>query len=161
MIYDNVGGIRNPFWSRSGTWVLQKKNNKDISILIETHVTHDQRHHQIHIRNNWLGSIFFCPGDFHTKDRLSCFVGVLRISLKLTLTEKEGLCLLRLLHSLYDRILCIYALSGYSTREQSARGSFLKEVQNYIETKNQGNENKIILGDFNCTMEKMDRYAGN
>ena len=27
--------------------------------------------------------------------------------------------------------------------------------------KNEGNENKIILGDFNCTMEKIARYGGN
>ena len=26
---------------------------------------------------------------------------------------------------------------------------------------NEGNENKIILGDFNCTMDKMDRNGGN
>ena len=30
-----------------------------------------------------------------------------------------------------------------------------------MENKNEGNENKIILGDFNCTMNKMDRYGGN
>ena len=30
-----------------------------------------------------------------------------------------------------------------------------------MENKNQGNENKIILGDFNCTMDKMDKYGGN
>ena len=53
----------------SGTWVLQKKN-KDISILTETHINHDQIHHQIHIRNNWLGPIFFSPGDSHTKGLL-------------------------------------------------------------------------------------------
>ena len=29
-----------------------------------------------------------------------------------------------------------------------------------MENKNEGNENKIILGDFNCTMDKMDRYGG-
>ena len=29
-----------------------------------------------------------------------------------------------------------------------------------MESKNEGNENKIILGDFNCTMDKMDRYGG-
>ena len=29
-----------------------------------------------------------------------------------------------------------------------------------MENKNEGNENKIILGDFNCTMNKMDRYGG-
>ena len=30
-----------------------------------------------------------------------------------------------------------------------------------MENKNEGNENKIILGDFNCTMDKMDRHGGN
>ena len=30
-----------------------------------------------------------------------------------------------------------------------------------MENKNEGNESKIILGDFNCTMDKMDRYGGN
>ena len=30
-----------------------------------------------------------------------------------------------------------------------------------MENKKEGNENKIILGDFNCTMDKMDRYGGN
>ena len=37
---------------------------------------------------------------------------------------------------------------------------FLKGLQNYTENKNEGNENKIILGDFNSTMDKMDRYGG-
>ena len=27
--------------------------------------------------------------------------------------------------------------------------------------KNEGQENKTILGDFNCAMYKMDRYDGN
>ena len=30
-----------------------------------------------------------------------------------------------------------------------------------MENKNDGHENKIILGDFNCTMDKMDRHGGN
>ena len=30
-----------------------------------------------------------------------------------------------------------------------------------MENKNEGNGNKIILGDFNCTMNKMDRYGVN
>ena len=30
-----------------------------------------------------------------------------------------------------------------------------------MENKNEGNENKIILGDFNCTMDKMDRDGRN
>ena len=30
-----------------------------------------------------------------------------------------------------------------------------------MENKNKGIENKIILGDFNCTIDKMDKYGGN
>ena len=30
-----------------------------------------------------------------------------------------------------------------------------------MENKNEGNGNKIILGGFTCTIDKMDRYGGN
>ena len=30
-----------------------------------------------------------------------------------------------------------------------------------MENKNERNENKIILGDFSCTMDKMNKYGGN
>ena len=30
-----------------------------------------------------------------------------------------------------------------------------------MENKNQENQNNIILGDYNCAMNKMDRYGGN
>ena len=43
-----------------------------------------------------------------------------------------------------DRVLCVYPHSGYNTREQLVRGRF----QNYMGKKNEGNENKVILGDF-------------
>ena len=48
-----------------------------------------------------------------------------------------------------DRVLFFYAPSGHSTREQLARGRFFEGLQNCMENKNEGNENKIILGDFN------------
>ena len=44
-----------------------RKQNKDIGILTKIHVNHDQIHH---IRNNWLGPIFFCLGDNHTEGLL-------------------------------------------------------------------------------------------
>ena len=59
------------------------------------------------------------------------------------------------------RVLCICAPSGHSNREQLARGHFFEGLQTYIENKTQGNENKIIIGDFNCTLDKMDRDEGN
>ena len=60
-----------------------------------------------------------------------------------------------------DRNFCVYAPSRYSTREQLDRGRFFEALQNYMENKNKGNKNKIILKDFNCTMDKTDRDGEN
>ena len=57
--------------------------------------------------------------------------------------------------------MCVYAPWGHSTREHLARGRLFEGLQNYIKNENNGNENKIIFGDFNCTMDKMDRDGGN
>ena len=55
------------------------------------------------------------------------------------------------------RVLCVYAPSGYSTRDQQTRRRFFEGHQYYMEHKNNGNENTIILGDFNCAMNKLDK----
>ena len=47
------------------------------------------------------------------------------------------------------------------TREQLARRRFFEGQQDYLEDKNEENENKKILGDFNCIMDKMDRDGEN
>ena len=60
-----------------------------------------------------------------------------------------------------DRVLCVYVPSGYSTREQLDRGRFFERLQNYMENKNKGNENKIILEDFDCNIDKMIRGGEN
>ena len=66
MIYDNVGGIRDPL-KQDLTIEFCRKEPRDISIITETHINHDQIYHQIHIRNNCFGPIFFSPGDNHTE----------------------------------------------------------------------------------------------
>ena len=50
-----------------------------------------------------------------------------------------------------DRVLCVYAPSGHNTIEKLTRGRFFEGLQTYMENKLQENENKIIVGDFNCT----------
>ena len=53
-------------WSR--IWHLNfTETKKSYQYLSETHINHDQIHHT---RNNWLGPIFFSPGDTHTKGML-------------------------------------------------------------------------------------------
>ena len=63
MIRDNVGGVRDPF-KQDLALEFCGKQNKDISILKEIHINLDQMHQII---NNWLGPIFFCLGNSHTK----------------------------------------------------------------------------------------------
>ena len=58
-------------------------------------------------------------------------------------------------------VFSVFFPSGHNTREQLARGRFYEGLQNYMENKNEGNENKIILGDFNCTMDKMETEGRN
>ena len=80
MIYDNAGGIYQRFLEvGSGTSVLQKqkqnkkekqKNPPKHQYFTKTDINHYEMHHQTHIRNNWLDSIFFAPGDSHTKGSL-------------------------------------------------------------------------------------------
>ena len=46
-------------------------------------------------------------------------------------------------------------------REQLAKGRFFKRLQNYMQNKNEGNGNKIMLGDLNCTMDEIDGNGEN
>ena len=46
-------------------------------------------------------------------------------------------------------------------REQLARRRFFEVLQKNMQNKNEGNENKIMLGVLNCTMDKSDRVSEN
>ena len=80
--------------------------------------------------------------------------------MKVDIDPKEKSVSFMFTHS-NDTVICVHAPTGHSTREQLDRGSFFEELQNYKESKNKGNENKIILEDFNFTMDKMDRDSEN
>ena len=55
--------------------------------------------------------------------------------------------------------------SEYSTGEQLTLGGsgerFFEGLKNYIQNKNDGNENKIIHEDFSCTIDKIGRDDEN
>ena len=98
--YNNVGGIRD-LLKQVCHLSFAEKNPRDIIILTETHINHEQIHHQIHIRNNWLGPIVFSPGDSHTKGLLVLLHPVIKgiTEVDTELIQKGGLCPLRLLLS--------------------------------------------------------------
>ena len=155
MIYADVGGIRDPL-KQDLALEFCRKQNKYISILTETHVNHDQIHQ---IRNNWLGPIFLSPVNSHTKGLLPQFhsglEGVTEVE-----TDPKGRFATFKVTLANNKVPCVSATSGHNTREQLVRGCSFEGLQNYMENKCDGNENKIILGDFNITMDKMDRDGG-
>ena len=60
-----------------------------------------------YIRNNWLGPIFFSPGDSRTKGLFVLLHLGLKKSLRLTLIENGSLCPLRLLPLIWQCFLCL------------------------------------------------------
>ena len=152
MLYANVGGIRD---SEKQEIAIEfcKSQNKDICILAETHIGHEQIHQ---IQNNWLGPVLISPGDTFSKGLLVLlhpgFPDVTEIH-----SDPNGRFISFKVAPFDDRVLCIYAPSGHSNREQLIRRRFFEELLNYIDHKFEGNENKIILGDFNCTLSQIDR----
>ena len=110
---------------------LGEIKKKDISVLTETHINHDQIHR---IRNNWLGPIFFFPGDSHTKGMLALLHPDLEGVTEVETDPKGGFVSSKIAPS-NDRALCVYALSGHSTREHLVRMRFFEELQNYMKKK--------------------------
>ena len=105
MIYDNFGG-RDPLKQNLALQFCRNRN-KDVSILTETHINLDQIHH---IRNNWLSTIFFSPGDSPTKGLLVllhlCLEGVTEV-----VTDPKGRFVSFKVTPSNDIVLCVYALS--------------------------------------------------
>ena len=75
---------------------------------------------------------------------------------RLTLIQKGGMCPLSLL-PLMTEFSVFMPLQGIAPGNSWTGGVSLKDCKVYMENKNKRNENKIILEDFNCTMEKIDR----
>ena len=90
-----------------------RKQNRDNSILTETHINHDKLHQII---NNWLGPIF------SQKDCLVSFIQVLKESLRLTLIQKGDFYPSRLL-SLITEFSVFVPLQGIAPES-----SWLKDV---------------------------------
>ena len=124
MIYDHIGGIRDPL-KQDMALEFCRNQNKVISILTETHISHDQIPH---IRNNLLGSNFFSLGDSHTKGCLYCFIWDLKVSLRLTLFQKGGLRHLSLL-PLMTEISVFMPLQGIAPGNSWVEGVSLKHYK--------------------------------
>ena len=121
-MYDHIAGISDPL-KQDLALDFWRNQNKVISILTKTHIKHDQN--KKYIRTDWLRSNFFSLGDSHTKGCFYCFIWDLKID-----TDPKRRFLSFKLTPSNDRVLFVYAPSGYSTREQLDRGRFFEGLQN-------------------------------
>ena len=123
MIYVNFGGIRDPLKQNLALQFCRNRN-KDVSILTEIRINLDQKHH---IRNNWLGAIFFSPGDSHTKGLLVLLhlglEGVIEVD-----TDPKGRFVSFKVTPSNDRVLCVYAL-GIAPGNSCLEGVSLKDYK--------------------------------
>ena len=123
MISDNFGDIRDPLKQNLAPQFCRNRN-KDVSILTETHINLNQIHH---ITNNWLGAIFFSPGDSHTKGLLALLhlglEGVTEVD-----TDPKGMFVSFKVTPSNDRVLCVYAL-GIAPGSSCLEGVSLKDCK--------------------------------
>ena len=106
-----------------------------------------------------MGPIFFSPGDSHTKGILFLLhlglEGITEVD-----TDPKGEFVSFKVTPSNDRVLFV-PLQGIAPENSWLGERFFEGIQNYMQNKNDRNENKIILGDLNCTMDKIDRDGKN
>ena len=129
MLYANVGGIKD---SMKQELALEfcRSQNKDISILAETHINQDQLHQ---LRNNWLGPIFCSPGDTFIKGRLVLLHPGFNDVTDVGIDPKGRFISFKVAPE--DRVFCIYAPSEHNNRRQLARRRSLKDYKPISRTK--------------------------
>ena len=87
MAYANIGGIRD-LLKQYQAIEFYRDENKDFSILTDSHINHDQIHH---VNNNWLDHIFLSPEDSHTEGLLVLFFIFLFFFYKMIYTMNKNL----------------------------------------------------------------------
>ena len=96
-----------------------------------------------------VGLQLFLSWNSHTKGCLSCFIWDLNAD-----TDPKGRFVSFKFTPSNGRVLCVYVPQGIAPGNSWTGGRFFGGLQNYRENKDKGNENKILLEDFNCTMVK-------
>ena len=89
-----------------------------------------------HIRNNWLGLIFYSPGNTHTNGLLlliqPSFEGVTDVD-----TDSKRRFVSFKVTPSNERVLSVYAASAHNTVEQLSRGYSFEGLQNHMENESE------------------------
>ena len=150
----NVNGLRKMMTRR--TIFNEIKNLKiDIACLQETFITHDVAND---FRKQWDGELIFTPGTTHSLGNI------------ILISKKFHISNLNILHST-DRIICIQFKHSdeeylccmvYYPNTTEGKIEIHKEIQTLLNIHANNTLNILIMGDFNCILNKeLDNLGGN
>ena len=108
-----------------------------------------------------MGPIFFSPGDTHTNGILFLLHLGLEGVTELDTDPKERFVSSSQVTTTSNESSLFVPLQGIAPEASWLGGRFFEGLQKYMQNKNEGNENKIMLGAVNCTMDKIDRDGEN
>ena len=136
-----------------------RNQEKVISILTETHINHTAYHIQYSIKEiiDWVPS-FSLLEIVTQKGCFFCFIWVLKVP-EVDTDPKGRFLSFKVTPSNESSLLV--PLQGIAPENSWLGALFGRTTQNQMQNKNEGSENKIMLGDVNCAMDKIDRDGEN
>ena len=155
MISVNIGGIREN--NRRDLVISYCKTlDTDFSILQETHVNFSHLHD---IRELWDGEVIISPGKTKT-----CGVLVLAKRaappIEQIINDLAGRYIFLKIKNTTDAVLALYVPSGIMKERRIDGQMFIRKIKKLLYKKITRENNLILLGDFNMTLDNKDRSAG-
>ena len=155
MISVNIGGIREN--NRRDLVISYCKTlDTDFSILQETHVNFSHLHD---IRELWDGEVIISPGKTKT-------YGVLVLAkrtappIEQIINDLAGRYIFLKIKNTTDAVLALYVPSGIMKERRIDGQMFIRKIKKLLYKKITRENNLILLGDFNMTLDNKDRSAG-
>ena len=151
----NTGGLKTQ--DRLDTALQYCKNSEaDFSILQETHLG-PAKYNQL--RNDWQGQIILAPGTVH-RDGIMLLRKNSAPEIQLLRSDPKGKYLIFNIVNTNDTVVAIYAPSGILKEKRQERKLFYYRIRRLIRKYMPHGSNLILLGDFNTTLDKLDRISG-
>ena len=147
----NSGGLRTK--QRFDTALQFCKNSAaDFSILQETHLGPPKYND---IKNQWQGEVYISPGTTF-RDGILLLVDIFAPKIKILKTDTNGKFIIFKILNTSDVVVPLYRPSGIIKEKQDLRQNFFRKLRKEIRANTIKNEN-VLLGDFNSTLNALDR----
>ena len=148
----NTGGIRTK--ERFDTAIQFCKNSKaDFSLLQETHLGPAKYNE---VKKQWEGEVYISPGTSF-RDGILLLVNNSAPKIEILKTDNKGTFIIFRIANTGDVIVALYAPSGILRERQELRQNFFRKLRKDIGLLTNRNDNVTLIGDFNSTLNALDK----